>query len=513
MVRSQSYSMLSTLYTNYAQYQDYLTNGPYEKSVASQEKLVRGTALLKLYIDGSLTGRSGLMDSCKTAFDALYGKTHVAPDISIGSLSYIKLDSISFDDGATWINSVYPKDSILSWIGSGGTDSSTVVNLILANSINLDTLNNHLQIFRDTLDVTQDVKDSVLNWIGDSVLNSSEIVSLITANSINLDTLNAHLQTFRDTASFLTSVSIASQIHDSIAGLSIGKDSSFAQVTTSTLLLTDSPSLGNITTGLGGSIQFKHYSTGYTLDLDMANGILYGSHPLGNDLRLDFFGTPSSTSPNIFPKYSDPNTGYSWVSADKLGLVAGGVSTFTSEYNAAASKVINRFPDSVRISSGLVVPKIFPDSVYSGSTWIRNVIGYGDVPSEDALRMVSSSGVQSWKNVSDLVPGGTAYDYEPDSVNTSDTLYVKVFSKNKLHADWAVFYGSDSLSVTVLGLHGSLTDGAPTESEINTITSLTPSTSATNILYYIKDDDGSGLIYTVMSDGTVWHYWTSTIAL
>lgn len=54
---------------------------------------------------------------------------------------------------------------------------------------------------------------------------------------------------------------------------------------------------------------------------------------------------------------------------------------------------------------------------------------------------------------------------------------------------------------------GSLTDGAPTASEINLITGLTPSTAGYNRQLLIFDTDGTGLFYKILSNGTSWIYF------
>lgn len=61
-------------------------------------------------------------------------------------------------------------------------------------------------------------------------------------------------------------------------------------------------------------------------------------------------------------------------------------------------------------------------------------------------------------------------------------------------------------------LSAALTDGAPTDAEIDSATGLTPATAGAGWKCVIKDSNGSGLCYLVESDGTAWHYWASTIA-
>jgi len=60
---------------------------------------------------------------------------------------------------------------------------------------------------------------------------------------------------------------------------------------------------------------------------------------------------------------------------------------------------------------------------------------------------------------------------------------------------------------------GSLTDGTPTDAEIDTITGTTPAAVGAGWSVDILDSDGSALIYRVTSDGTNWQYQALTIAL
>jgi len=62
-------------------------------------------------------------------------------------------------------------------------------------------------------------------------------------------------------------------------------------------------------------------------------------------------------------------------------------------------------------------------------------------------------------------------------------------------------------------LTGSLTDGAPTDAEIDTVTDTTPATVGAGWSVTILDSDGTGLLYRIESDGTNWQYQILTIAL
>ena len=59
----------------------------------------------------------------------------------------------------------------------------------------------------------------------------------------------------------------------------------------------------------------------------------------------------------------------------------------------------------------------------------------------------------------------------------------------------------------------SLTDGAPTDAEIDSATGTTPATAGSGWKRLILDSDGSALMYIIISDGSNWQYTTMTIAL
>ena len=62
-------------------------------------------------------------------------------------------------------------------------------------------------------------------------------------------------------------------------------------------------------------------------------------------------------------------------------------------------------------------------------------------------------------------------------------------------------------------ISAALTDGAPTNAEINTATGTTPANVGAGWQCTIKDNNGSGLLYKIESDGTNWFYIVMTQAL
>lgn len=102
--------------------------------------------------------------------------------------------------------------------------------------------------------------------------------------------------------------------------------------------------------------------------------------------------------------------------------------------------------------------------------------------------------------------------------NAITTLRINV-AGNTTTSSGSVVAEFDSTGMELIGaikqtqLTGALTDGAPTAAEINTITSLTPSTAGAGYAVTIADSDGSGLLYRIESDGTSWQYLVMTKAL
>lgn len=62
-------------------------------------------------------------------------------------------------------------------------------------------------------------------------------------------------------------------------------------------------------------------------------------------------------------------------------------------------------------------------------------------------------------------------------------------------------------------ISASLTDGTPTDAEIDSATGSTPSGVGAGYMVTIKDSDGTGLLYKIESDGTDWYYIAMTKAL
>jgi hypothetical protein len=180
----------NSIYANYLRFKNYYSNGSYVQADIEAKKLLKGVGLMNEFLLGSFAGRSGLMDSCMTEFNALYGKTHTAPSITISSLSYLELDSISYDDGVTWF------------------DASDIITV-----------------------------DSINGLIAAAGVDSTIVIALIDSLSIDSTFLNSHLITFWDSSSFQTGSEVAAMIGDSLSLLSLTQDSTWVSTTHDTIHL------------------------------------------------------------------------------------------------------------------------------------------------------------------------------------------------------------------------------------------------------------------------------------
>lgn len=74
-----------------------------------------------------------------------------------------------------------------------------------------------------------------------------------------------------------------------------------------------------------------------------------------------------------------------------------------------------------------------------------------------------------------------------------------------------VWYGD--ITIPTAQIDANLTDDTPTAAEITAALGLTAAAAGKGYSRIIKDTNGAGLIYLVVSDGTSWHYFKSTIAI
>src|SRR5690606_16540185 len=126
----------------------------------------------------------------------------------------LKVDSISFDGGVTWLNAsnILTSSQIQDMIDASGVDEQAVIDIVESYSINLETLNTNLDNFRDTLNVIPDIESTIRGWIGDSTLTISQLITLITDNSASDDDVATAIDNYRDTLTYMYPAEIESLI-------------------------------------------------------------------------------------------------------------------------------------------------------------------------------------------------------------------------------------------------------------------------------------------------------------
>ncbi len=93
--------------------------------------------------------------------------------------------------------------------------------------------------------------------------------------------------------------------------------------------------------------------------------------------------------------------------------------------------------------------------------------------------------------------------------STQAIIYGEMLTRPRIRINGELFATTIKTTIT----SDTLTDGVPTEAEINAALGLTPATATRGATYIIQDADGTHLIYDVISDGTYWHYVARTKAL
>jgi len=129
--------------------------------------------------------------------------------------------------------------------------------------------------------------------------------------------------------------------------------------------------------------------------------------------------------------------------------------------------------------------------------------------SDAELLLAYGSGYQVWMNPN-ISDGASAIAYRFDTEDNLTTVGAKLLSlqnnsseKFNVDKDGAIFQ-------TVISY--SLTDGAPTDAEIDAATGTTPAAVGSGWKRIILDSDGSALMYIIISDGSNWQYTALTIA-
>lgn len=218
-------------------------------------------------------------------------------------------------------------------------------------------------------------------------------------------------------------------------------------------------------------------------------------------------------------------------------------------------------------SSGMLIPRMSSTQRTSISSPAAGLLVYQTSP-QGLWYFDSSAGPEgSWQSVLagsggalGIAEGGTGASTQTDALNnllpdqTSVTGYILVSDyDNTFTAKWLetlpvanggtgatsftanqILFGNGTSALssssnftwdesnTLLNVGGeikqsqisaSLTDGAPTNAEIDSATGTDPATAGAGYRVVIKDSDGTGLLYIIESDGTNWFFTQMTRAL
>jgi photosystem II stability/assembly factor-like uncharacterized protein len=155
----------------------------------------------------------------------------------------------------------------------------------------------------------------------------------------------------------------------------------------------------------------------------------------------------------------------------------------------------------------IILASVYGDYVYAsvdyGATWVKKGTS------------------RNWRRVS-MSGNGYRVTGAPAGANLYTTVLSYDFNYYPSISQWANQPELSSMVATkgyvidkagINQLSGSLTDGAPTASEIVAITGISAITAGSGYRRYIKDTDGTGLVYLIYSDGNNYFYYVLTQAL
>lgn len=173
--------------------------------------------------------------------------------------------------------------------------------------------------------------------------------------------------------------------------------------------------------------------------------------------------------------------------------------------------------------TGLGNTSIGGASAYSNTTGGYNTsIGYASLAGNTTGKYNTAIGLQSLSINSTTDSNNIAIGYKSGYTahlsnrlwigqgdSTQAIIYGEMLTRPRIRINGELFATTIKTTIT----SDTLTDGTPTEAEINAALGLTPATATRGATYIIQDADGTLLIYDVISDGTYWHYVARTKAL
>ena len=203
---------------------------------------------------------------------------------------------------------------------------------------------------------------------------------------------------------------------------------------------------------------------------------------------IDITNAPRVNGVSIF---SNPTfTGTTTISSLNLGgtlitSTAAQINKLT-EINASATELNYSLGLSENIQNALNSKTSSYNTILTGLT------------SVEKLQVGTSANAITIEGVTDV---GQGYTFTKDGAE----LPPKIPDANQININ--------TIAVMLAELSGSLTDGIPTDAQIDAIIGTTPALKGAGYKVTIKDTDGTGLLYFIESDGTNWLYIAFTKAL
>ena len=221
--------------------------------------------------------------------------------------------------------------------------------------------------------------------------------------------------------------------------------------------------------------------------------IVYGSASGDIESQSDFYLNDAGTSKNLRLNAS---------TASRLQLQVGGTTIFQLGGTATAP-VINANASILSVYASGTNPRMTLGLTADGDSWLTIRDYDSSTPYTNTLNVLDSAASSIFR----IEEAGSVYMTELSSDDTEDHV-IGIDDTTGLLTKRSV----QSIQRKTTQISASLTDGAPTDAEIDSATGLTPATAGAGYKVTIKDSDGSGSLYYVESDGTNWFYYELTQA-
>ena len=333
------YDPRTTIYDMWDDYNTAYTQGDYRDAEVYLAKAARGTSLMLLYDWATATARPTLADSVLLELDDLAGKTHSPTEFTYSASSYLILDSISLDNGVTYYTYI--------------VDSTWVDTRIAAT---YDTL---------TFTYQADVDASITAYNDSSGFDSTAFY--------------AELDAFRDTLTIPE------------------EDSTWVEITADRIKSVDTITfetgahlIDYAYDGLRVMVNDKSY--GYTL---LAASGISSTESDGAQMLTNGTGPPYTP---FIPNRGDNNSGWGWVSEDKLGVYAG--TTLTASFEKVGAAGVVQVIDSLIVDDAIDVEKLYVDSIYmvADATWTSSLNLISGIENADSVANTDTIKIQIWND-------------------------------------------------------------------------------------------------------------------